>query len=205
MSLSPPRFTYENIRQRTQKFLDIYHSNRSVPIPIERIAEKDLRLSIAPFPHLRSTYRMSGFLNTSQTTIYIDAEDYYFYPHILRFTLAREIGHYTLHQHLYDKVNFHDLNEFVEWRKSITEPQKSTYNAQARDFAGLLLIPRTELRKECRVIIRANPALFRKLHLPPTYIWSHIAHEAAKVFRLEPHHIEHRIERDRIPDKIHFK
>lgn len=205
MSLSPPRFTYENIRQRTQKFLDSYHSDRSVPIPIERIAEQNLRLSIAPFPHLRTTYRISGFLNASRTTIYIDADDYYFYPHVFRFTLAREVGHYALHQQLYSRIDFHDNHEFIDWKNSMPEPEISTYNAQSRDFAGLLLMPRTELRKECRVIIRSTPALFRRLNLPPTYIWSHIAHEVAKVFYVEPHHVEHRIERDRIPDKIRFK
>jgi hypothetical protein len=137
--------------------------------------------------------------------VYVDSEDYLYYPEIARFTIAREIAHLILHGQIYEQLEFLDIAEYLEWRNSSPSAVISSYVAQAEDFAGLILTPRKELRKECRRIIREKSRDILGLNLPPMYIWSYIAHESAKAFLVESYHIEKRIIRDRIPDKIRFK
>lgn len=49
-----PRLNYEEIRKKANSFLEGHHPTKTIPIPIEEIAEFKLKLDIVPLPGLRN-------------------------------------------------------------------------------------------------------------------------------------------------------
>lgn len=45
-NVSPPRWSYNQIKKVAEQFLSVYHSELSLPIPIEDIVELRLNISI---------------------------------------------------------------------------------------------------------------------------------------------------------------
>jgi hypothetical protein len=119
---------------------------KDVPVPIDVLIEKDLNIDIIPIPGLQKSFEIEGFITSDFTSIYVD--DYLFdrkYYYRYRFTLAHEIGHFALHKKYFDLYAFRSMEE---WRNFVTEldpRDHSKMEYQAYVFAGLLLVPPSEL------------------------------------------------------------
>ena len=106
-----------------------------------------LRINVAPISYLRSNAEIEGFLSADRTTIWVDE---YVYSDErrrfrYRFTLAHEIAHWFLHEHLYAVANFRSVEEGLEFLNSIPDEERGWYEFQAYAFAGLVLVPRDPL------------------------------------------------------------
>lgn len=58
-----------------------------------------------------------------------------------RFSLAHEIGHMILHKDLYDHYKFNSIGEWIKVINEIPQDLKERAEFQAKEFAGLVLVP----------------------------------------------------------------
>jgi len=50
--IEAPYFSYEQLREQADGFLDRYHHSRVIPVPIEEIVEFSMGLDVVPVPGL---------------------------------------------------------------------------------------------------------------------------------------------------------
>ena len=62
-TFSPYFLSYEDINSHAESFLATHHPKLRLPVPIEEIAEFNLRIDIFPFPNLRRTFDIEGFIS----------------------------------------------------------------------------------------------------------------------------------------------
>jgi len=147
ITFSPPILSYEEISERVEEFLEDQHPKGTLPVPIEDIADLSLRLNIFPFPGLQRDFDIDGFTSNDLTTIYVDEFIYSKRPTRYHFTLAHEVGHLILHRDLIK--SFHPKS-VTEWQNFILNVDEEAYDWlewQAYSFAGLLLVPRSSIKK----------------------------------------------------------
>lgn len=137
--------SYEATEEAASKFLSEYNSKRTIPVPIERIVELNLEISMVPIKGLLSSKGIDAFLSRNFEDMYIDEDHYMSQTNRSRFTLAHEIGHYVLHKDVVASVKTLD-----SWRSFILgeETGRAIYEVHSDNFAGCLLMPRPEIEKE---------------------------------------------------------
>jgi hypothetical protein len=145
MIYKAPFLPYDKIRSYADQFLEKYHPTKTIPIPIEEIAEFKLKLDIIPMTDLKSTFDIEGWLSNDLCSIYVDQWIQDNRENRYCFTLAHEIGHLMLHGDLYQQAKFSNVEEWFELQQSIDSDQYSWFEKQAYDFAGLILVPRESL------------------------------------------------------------
>src|SRR3989338_4654570 len=99
-----------------------------------------------------------GFTSSDLKDITIDEWTWKHQLGRYRFTLAHELGHIVLHQHLYEPRQFHTIEEWKQFINSIPEKDHAWYEWQAHAFAGLVLVPAEQLKavvdKHMKAIVR---------------------------------------------------
>ena len=68
-------------------------------------------------------------------------------PNRYRFSLAHELGHIVLHQEVLASVSFATAAQWKSAILAMSEAHRERVEFQAYDFAGLLLVPRTQLKE----------------------------------------------------------
>ena len=68
------RLSYNDIRRISEQFLREFHAERSIPTPIEEIAEFKCRLDIIPLPGLRDLLEIDGFISSDLSSITVDQQ-----------------------------------------------------------------------------------------------------------------------------------
>ncbi len=197
-----PYYSYKEIGNQTESFLNQYHPSQDIPIPVEEIVELKLELNIFPFPRLYKDHGLNGFLSYDLTTIYIDEMQYNQFNEKYRYTLAHELGHYVLHRACYEDLTFQSIEEYTRWIISMPADEISWFETQGEWFASQLLLPTYQLIHTCKTIITKHKEDFKKLPSIPDDIWSYIANEIADYFEVNPPVVENRIKKENIPAKI---
>jgi len=100
-----PYISDDVIFHRAESFLEEFHPDNTLPVPIEEIAEKKLGLMILPIANLEVFCEISGTMSKDFKTILIDEKTYENQESRTRFTVAHEIGHFILHKELFEKAN----------------------------------------------------------------------------------------------------
>lgn len=123
---------------------------KSVPVNVELLAERDLKITIIPTPRLRAVINSDAYLSSSLDTIRVDQkysmDDRYYRRY--RFTIAHELGHYFLHHKQWSSLDFDSAEEYISFVLSDGyQAGYSSFEWQANTFAGFLLVPTTELRE----------------------------------------------------------
>jgi len=142
------------IEREAENFLKKYHDVRTLPVPIEPIAETKLNLQLVPWPAPpdigpQEDFR-NGFLALDLTSIYIDANLWTpGYTNPRRSTVAHEIGHLILHRDVYEQCQFGDSIRDYLWFRCLKSNQAKirVFDRQAAEFSGRILVPRKELRE----------------------------------------------------------
>lgn len=165
MSFPIPRLSYKTIGQIADKFLEKHHSQISLPIPIEEIAEQNLKLKIIPIAKLKGNYDIDGFLTSNLNAIFLDLDIYLKYENRTRFTIAHEIGHLVLHGSLFRKFNINSIEKLNTFSNKLTDDEYSWIEYQAYSFASQVLVPTRQLLDEIkkklgRVPINEMPEVF---------------------------------------------
>jgi Zn-dependent peptidase ImmA (M78 family) len=154
------------IRAEADSFRRKYGYDTKLPVDIELIIEKYLKICIIPVQDLRAEFDTEAFLKSDLTAIIIDNQYYYEnrFQNRTRFTLAHEIGHYVLHKDIYSCLSFSSAKEWIEFKINSPEKEYNNFEWQANEFAGRLLVPYEELinefKRACASSTNINNNLF---------------------------------------------
>ncbi len=155
----------EEIRRRADEFREKYWGV-TIPIDVELIAERNLKLIIIPLPDLRHLVDTEAFLTGNLREIIYDPRS----PEVrTRFSIAHEIGHFVLHKEAIASLRPSSYEEWKETQRRMPEVLWGRAEYQAREFAGRLLVPRTLLimeLKSLRPLIQKAQTIAPDLELP---------------------------------------
>lgn len=142
----PARLSYEDIRGYAERFLDEYHPDRSLPVPIEEIAEFDFDLEIRPLEGIKDDLDVDAFLSWTRRRLFIDEFVFIHYRSRARFSIAHELAHHQLHTSLYESVEIRSPQDFLHVQEAIGPEDYRWFEWQAYTMAGLVLVPTDHLR-----------------------------------------------------------
>ncbi len=128
-----------DIPQRVDDLLEQFGVKRP-PVPVENITKK-LGLLLCPLP---AEDDISGAIirKDGRTVIAVNPAHH---SNRQRFTIAHELGHFFLHEHLGEHV---DQNFRVAWRKASASSGVNWIEIEANRFAAELLIPTKFLKRD---------------------------------------------------------
>ena len=201
MTFNASYLSYESVGEYVKAFLGKYHPSLQLPIPIEWIIESDLDLHIHPFPNMYRIFRQNGFLGLQRKVIYIDEYQYDNFVEKYRFTLAHEVGHFIMHESLYEGLYFDSEQEFMEWLQSRPRNELGWFETQANWFAGQLLVPTEPLQEHCVNLLESNRNRFSVSEYIPHEFWSYASNALAEPFEVSPIVIEIRIRYESLSEK----
>jgi len=147
MTVKVPYISKDELRARAEDFLAKHHPSRSVPLPIELIIER-MGIDIVPTPGLQLVCDVDAYTTWDLKWICVEEFVYLHRPARYRFSLAHELGHIELHAAIFKAHRFHTAEEWKEFVSSIDEREYGFLEFHANEFAGHLLVPRTELLAE---------------------------------------------------------
>lgn len=131
-----------------------YWRSQTVPVNIDHIVEYGVRLDVIPIDELRAELDIYGFLSNDRTTMFVDSNMMVTqkYEAALRFTVAHELGHYFLHQEFYEANKINTAKEWKVLLGQIDGANLVSYEEQADEFAGRLLVPLEQLHLELSLL-----------------------------------------------------
>ncbi|MBI5361358.1 MAG: ImmA/IrrE family metallo-endopeptidase [Planctomycetes bacterium] len=192
---------YEEIRKIADEFLVNYHSSGTIPVPIEEIAEFQLKLDIIPIPGLQKVIETDGFTYGNRTAIAVDQFIYDGRPSRYRFTLAHEIGHIIMHSQYFEyKVD--SIEKWQEYINRMPDKQYRMMEYQANCFAGLVLVPGNKLKELIPSVIEDIKRTEGYSELSKDYIWEIIESYISSTLEVSNQAIYIRIEKDKIKDRF---
>jgi len=136
--------------EKADRVREEYWTDNNLPVDTEKIVEFGLRLEIEPIHNLLSMIDIDAYLKMDLTGIVVDYDCYMNekFANRMRFSLAHELGHLFLHKEIYTRL---DVTSPEEWKDFILNVPKDEYRSfewQANEFAGRLLVPHANLVKE---------------------------------------------------------
>ena len=167
---------------------------------LESVGTGDLlRINVFRNPDLATEARGHGneTLSVLIEQIFVDEWIMLHAPSRFRFSLAHEVGHYWLHDPLYQQSTIQCLADWRQVQDAIGEEAYSWFEWQANSFAGLVLVPGEPLKKAFRDrVVALQHAGIRpeQVHHQPTrqYLIQNLADE----FKLSEPTMEIRLEKD---------
>jgi Zn-dependent peptidase ImmA (M78 family) len=193
----------EEIRNKADYFRKIYWKSDSVPVDMESVIEHGLHLDIIPVHGVRQLDNIDAYLKSDLTGIVVDITQYMDplnrYENRLRFSFAHEVGHFILHDYIYKSYNVESPQEYYDFVMNFPESEYKSFEWQANEFAGSLLVPRDRLLEEiehCKEMLKERELL---------YLWDENREQAlvsmspllGRVFGVSDDVIERRINADR--------
>lgn len=131
----------EDIRRRADQFCE-KNWGSNIPVDIELIVERELKLDLIPLPGLYKITGSEAFLTGNLKEIVFDTDR----PEVrIRFSIAHEVGHYILHK---EQIKMLRSESYEKWREIINNipgPIWGRAEYQASEFAGRLLVPKQAL------------------------------------------------------------
>lgn len=197
MVFRPAVLSYDDIRKLAEQFLVEFHDERTLPVPIEEIVEFDFELEIVPLDGILDDLEVDAFLTSDLKRIYVDAFVLEHRHRRYRFSLAHELAHHELHRSLYEGSRISSVRDWRAAQEAVSEDDYAWFEFQANAFAGLVLVPRGELRQQFDAGIGAA----EKAGLSESTLWSeagksYVALWLADQFDVSAQVIEKRMEKD---------
>lgn len=193
-----------NIADETRKK---YWPESTLPVNTEEIVEFRLKLDIEPVKYLLSTIDIDAYLKRDLSGIVVDYDCYMEdrFANRMRFSFAHELGHFFLHKELYARFGVESPEEWKDFILSVPENEYKSFEWQANEFAGRLLVPHAELEAEMEkvndILIENNLISF--LEKDPDAVLSRISPMLCKPFGVSTEVIEKRVKREELwPPKV---
>lgn len=139
--INAPFLTDQDIRLKSETFLQKYNSNHKIPVPIETIVEFDLNINIIPISGLQNILTVDGFITNDFNSSYVDNDMLEKIESRYLFTLAHELGHMFLHSSLYNSLSINAIEDYEYFLNNINSKQYGHFEYQAYLFAALILVP----------------------------------------------------------------
>ena len=187
-----PRLPDDIIRQHADEFRNIYWSKK-IPVDVELIAEK-AGIDLVPIPALRFICNLEACISNNSKTIYYDPSANEFR---LRFSISHELGHHKMHA---KELQLMNPVSYEDWHRIIEEIPTHTFNSfeyQANEFAGRLLVPIEALRDSFKEV--KDELLFMKEFIYNDYYlaYNFIAKDLSKIFNISEDAMLIRLGRER--------
>lgn len=192
-----------------EKFRTNFWAENKLPVDIEQVVEKRLKLNIEPEHGLLSDYDIDAYLRFDLTGIVVDYVRYMDERFInrLRFSFAHELGHLFLHKDIYSKFGLRDSKAWKTFMRYIPDREYKFFEYQANEFAGRVLVPVDRLSSElekCLKLIKKN-GLLDLLGTDPDAVLASISTSICKPFGVSDQVIERRVDREGLwPPKIEY-
>ncbi|MFB3887510.1 MAG: ImmA/IrrE family metallo-endopeptidase [Thermodesulfobacteriota bacterium] len=177
-----------------------YWPESILPVNTEEIVEFRLKLDIEPVKYLLSTIDIDAYLKKDLSGIVVDYDCYMNdkFANRMRFSFAHELGHFFLHRDLYTKFWIDSPEDWKDFIINVAENEYRSFEWQANEFAGRLLVPHAELEAEMEnvsaTLIENNLITF--LEKDPDAVLSRIAPMLCKPFGVSTEVIERRVKRE---------
>jgi hypothetical protein len=179
-----------------------YWPESTLPVNTEEIVEFRLRLYIEPVKYLLSTVDIDAYLKRDLSGIVVDYDCYMNdkFANRMRFSFAHELGHLFLHKDLYTKLGIASPEGWKDFILSVSENEYRSFEWQANEFAGRLLVPYPELKAEMEkaVEILKENNLIPFLKMDPDAVLSRISPMLCKPFGVSTEVIERRVKREQL-------
>ena len=116
----------------------------------------------------------------------------------MRFSFGHELGHLFLHKDLYIKLGIDSPESWKDFILYVPENEYISFEWQANEFAGRLLVPYAELKKEVEKIgeILKENDLLTFLEMDSDAVLSRISPMLCKPFGVSTEVIERRVKRE---------
>lgn len=197
MSFQPGYLSYNQLREAAEDFLNQYHDERTIPVPIEEIVEFDLNISVVAIEGLRQQLGVDAFLTNDVGRIFMDQWVMMSAPERYRFSLAHEVAHYWIHSDLYEASTIGSVKEWTDVQAAIGEEGYKWFERQANSLAGLILVPQAELRsafQNVQQLMRALGVDVKKVDHHP--VRQHVIRSLAGQFKVGEQTMGIRLEKD---------
>lgn len=205
----PPEFqhiTFAHCCETAEEVRNKYGQSQEIPINIDHLIEIGVGIEIVPMDGLRNDLDIYGFLSNDRSTIFVDSGMMITqkFEAALRFTMAHELGHYFLHRDFYETNRITTAKDWKTLLSQIDGANLVSYEDQADEFAGRLLIPLTQLISELSLIVpslfdfrKRNEAIYKKEEFEQLLIIV-IAEELFPKFNVPFEVMHRRLEREKI-------
>jgi IrrE N-terminal-like domain len=148
-----------DIERRAEEFLAgvprYVWDGESLPVPIEDIADTHVGLlvrdvgdlSTAPgAPTLSDGHALSGLLLPALGEIWVNAGEAREWPPRRRFTIAHELGHWSLHRH--DERSVFCRSSVIEPDPAVRRSELPPHEQEANVFGAAVLMPARLIREQ---------------------------------------------------------
>jgi hypothetical protein len=177
-----------------------YCPEATLPIDAEGIVELRLRLDIEPIENLLSAIDIDAYLKRDLSGIVVDDDCYMNdkFANRMRFSFAHELGHLFLHKDLYLKFGVISPGDWKDFILNVPENEYRSFEWQANEFAGRLLVPYPELEVEMKKVgeILEENNLLTFLSKDPDAVLSRISPMLCKPFGISTEVLEKRVKRE---------
>ena len=163
MKLPIKHFSKNDLRKEADAFDTRFNTSKTIPVPIDLIAEKKLDINIVPLLNLRENLNNDGFISADFSTIHIDHYVYFNIETRYRFSIAHELGHFWLHKKIFEQFDFHTLDEWKKIYLDIDTDDCGWLEYQAYTFAGMVLVPDYALEPQFSLILKNLEGNINKL------------------------------------------
>ena len=195
-----PYIPKELIWQEAENFRAEFWPEDSLPVDIEAIVEKRLKLNIQPEHDLLSELDIDAYLRVDFTGIIVDYNCYMKEKFInrLRFSFAHELGYLFLHKDIYASFSISDSLAWKGFMENIPDREYGFFEYQANEFAGRVLVPRERLVLELKNCLKKvqEVGLLALVATDPGAVLSSVSPTLCKPFGVSDQVIERRVERE---------
>ena len=155
-SFKAPFIDQQEIWRQADAFRSRVHPSNELPVPVLEIVEFELDLEVRPISRLKEDNDIDALLLGDWKTIVVDQAQYMDerYANRLRFSMAHELGHFVLHQAVFQQIPRGSVQEWIAFMRDIPEKEYSFLEYHAYEFAGRFLVPPDALRREFAAAIR---------------------------------------------------
>ena len=150
---------------------------------------------------------MDAYLRFDLSGIVVDHKCYMEerFQNRLRFSFAHEVGHFVLHKGIYDRLN---ISTPQEWKDLVLNESNQEYRSfewQANEFAGRLLVPQQELVREIEEVheVIEKTGMLQYLKDDPGAVLSRVSPRLCRPFGVSEIVVETRVQREKLwpPDQ----
>lgn len=196
-----PFITIEDIRKTVEQFRTQYWARDTIPVDIFEIVEFELGIEIRTILNLKEAGDVDALLLGDFNTIVVDQNDFLNErsQNRLRFSVAHEVGHFTLHRDIFSQIEYSSIAELINFFDKIPDEQYYWIEQHAYEFAGCLLVPREKLIEKLNdAVALAKKMGFDAWDTSGDSTRQYIAHGIARHFEVSGQVIEKRLIRENL-------
>ena len=196
-----PFIEQQEIWRQADGFRSRVWPSNEIPIGVLEIVEFELDLEIKPISRLKEDNDIDALLLGNWKTIVVDQLQYMDerYANRLRFSMAHELGHYVLHQTVFQQMPRGSVQEWIEFMRDMPEKEYSFLEYHAYEFAGRFLVPPEALRREFdAAILLAEQNGMPRSQLQGDAHLQYLAKPVSRKFEVSSSVIERRLTKEKL-------